>query len=368
MALAVHSVAATRLGRFADADNDTESTILSAAGRTTSDPFSPRCPRPSGGGQYVATRSAWPTLRDIGRQHQMYLPFAEFLAVALLRGAEEALEEVRPRWTSPRSGLGFRNLGFHMAQLEAAVLAGNLEIVGRAVRHVRPCLRAGSEGEPRLADEYRVSDGGGSDRDGRQLRRRVDRPIPSWSCCHGLHPRAGHRRHLPVETGVRLRPRRPVRARPSTHCVGDTGWVRGTIARSAAATRTSHVGGRSERHAVRSDTDGDVHRHRRLDAADVERRQRGLGRDPRRAPSPGPLGGRTVQRLDHDLDGRWILRLVRAAGRRRRCGADAPPSDRACGARSSPAAPSRSGSGWPADRCSISGTTRRAWPSPRRQG
>ena len=37
--------------------------------------------------------------------------------------------EVRPRWSSPRNGLSFRNLGFHLAQLEAAVLAGNLEVV-----------------------------------------------------------------------------------------------------------------------------------------------------------------------------------------------------------------------------------------------
>ena len=39
MALAVRSVAATRLGRLADADNDTESMILSARRADASDPF-----------------------------------------------------------------------------------------------------------------------------------------------------------------------------------------------------------------------------------------------------------------------------------------------------------------------------------------
>ena len=128
-ALAVRSVAATRLGRFADADNDTESTILSARRADTSDPFYASL---SGAVWRRAVRgdeAGVAALRDIGRQHQMYLPFAEFIAVALLSGVDDALEDVRPRWTTPRNGLSFRNLGFHMAQFEAAVLAGNLEVV-----------------------------------------------------------------------------------------------------------------------------------------------------------------------------------------------------------------------------------------------
>ncbi len=128
MAMAVRSVAATRLGRFADADNDTESTILSARRADASDPFlaslSAGIWRRAVRGDEVGVAA----LRDIGRHHQMYLPFAEFLAVALLGGVDQALEDVRPRWTVPRNGLSFRNLGFHVAQFEAAVLAGNLEI------------------------------------------------------------------------------------------------------------------------------------------------------------------------------------------------------------------------------------------------
>lgn len=129
MALAVHSVAATRLGRFADADNDTESTILSARRADAADPLYESLPtavwRRAVRGDEVGVAA----LRDIGRQLQMYLPFAEFIAIALLHGVDEALEDVRPRWSSPRSGLSFRNLGFHLAQLEGAVLAGNLEVV-----------------------------------------------------------------------------------------------------------------------------------------------------------------------------------------------------------------------------------------------
>jgi class 3 adenylate cyclase len=129
MALAVRSVAATRLGRLVDADTDTESTILSARRADASDPFlaslSTAIWRRAARGDEVGVA----TLRDVGRQHQMYIPFAEVVAVTLLAGVEAALEDVRPRWTSPRSGLSFRNIGFHLAQLEAAVLAGNLEVV-----------------------------------------------------------------------------------------------------------------------------------------------------------------------------------------------------------------------------------------------
>lgn len=129
MALAVRSVAASRLGRFADADNDTESTILSTRRAEASDPFLMSLPaalwRRAVRGDEVGVAA----LRDIARHHQMYIPFAEFVAVALLRGVDQAVDHVKPRWTSPRSGLSFRNLGFHLAQLEAALLAGNLEVV-----------------------------------------------------------------------------------------------------------------------------------------------------------------------------------------------------------------------------------------------
>ena len=129
MAVAVRSVGATRLGRFADADNDTESTILSARRADASDPFlvslSASLWRRAVRGDEVGVAA----LRDIGRRHQMYIPFAEFVAVGLLAGIEQALEDVRPRWTTPRNQLSIRNLGFHLAQLEAASLAGNLEVL-----------------------------------------------------------------------------------------------------------------------------------------------------------------------------------------------------------------------------------------------
>ena len=111
MALAVRSVAATRLGRFADADNDTESTILSARRADAGDPFlaslSAAIWRRAVRGDEVGVAA----LRDIGRQHQMYLPFAEFVAVALLRrrrrglGRRQAAMDVaaqRPQLPQPR--------------------------------------------------------------------------------------------------------------------------------------------------------------------------------------------------------------------------------------------------------------------------
>jgi class 3 adenylate cyclase len=128
-ALAVRSVAATRLGRFADADNDTESTILSARRADSGDPFFASLSAAVWRRAVRGDEAGVAALRDVARHHQMYLPFAEFIALALFKGVDEAVEEIRPRWASPRSGLSFRNIGFHMAQLEAAVLAGNLEVV-----------------------------------------------------------------------------------------------------------------------------------------------------------------------------------------------------------------------------------------------
>ena len=133
MAMAVRSVAATRLGRFADADNDTESTILSARRAEAGDPLLASLSAAVWRRAVRGDQAGVAALRDIGRQYQMYLPFAEFNAVTLLSGVEEAIEEIRPRWTTPRNGLSFRNLGFHMAQFDAAVLAGNLEVVDQLI-------------------------------------------------------------------------------------------------------------------------------------------------------------------------------------------------------------------------------------------
>ena len=143
MALAVRSVAATRLGRFTDGDNDTESTILSARRADSGDPFltslSTAMWRRSVRGDEVGVDA----LRQIARQQQMYVPFVELVSVAHLHGVEQAIDEVRPRWTSPRVELSFRNLGFHLAQLEAAVLVGNLEVVDDLFRRFESAYRVG---------------------------------------------------------------------------------------------------------------------------------------------------------------------------------------------------------------------------------
>jgi class 3 adenylate cyclase len=128
-ALAVRSVAATRLGRFADADNDTESTILSARRADSDDPLFELLPTAIWRRAMRGDEAGVVALRELARLRQMYVPFAEFLAVSLFRGVEEAEREVRPRWSPPRKGLGFRNIGFHSAQFDAAILAGNLEVV-----------------------------------------------------------------------------------------------------------------------------------------------------------------------------------------------------------------------------------------------
>ncbi len=127
--LAVRAVANTRLGRFADADNDTESTILSARRADSGDPFVLTLPTAMWRRAARGDQPGVAALVEIARQHQMFIPFPEFVATALLRGADEAEEMLRPRWRPPRREIGARNIGFHLAQLDAAILAGNLEVV-----------------------------------------------------------------------------------------------------------------------------------------------------------------------------------------------------------------------------------------------
>ncbi|MEO8266940.1 MAG: adenylate/guanylate cyclase domain-containing protein [Ilumatobacteraceae bacterium] len=127
--LAVRAVANTRLGRFADADNDTESTILSARRADSGDPFGLTLPTAMWRRAARGDQPGVAALVEITRQYQMFIPFPEFVATALLRGADEAEETLRPRWIPPRREIGARNIGFHLAQLDAAILAGNLEVV-----------------------------------------------------------------------------------------------------------------------------------------------------------------------------------------------------------------------------------------------
>ncbi len=127
--LGVRAVANTRLGRFADADNDTESTILSARRADSGDPFGLTLPTAMWRRAARGDQPGVAALVEIARQHQMFIPFPEFVATALLRGADEAEETLRPRWIPPRREIGARNIGFHLAQLDAAILAGNLEVV-----------------------------------------------------------------------------------------------------------------------------------------------------------------------------------------------------------------------------------------------
>ena len=129
LGLAVRAVANTRLGRFSDADNDTESMILSARRADSGDPFVLALPstmwRRAARGDEPGVAAAL----AVARQNQLFLPHAEFVATALLHGVEAANEQLRPRWSPPKRGLEGRNLGFHLAQFDAAILAGELEVV-----------------------------------------------------------------------------------------------------------------------------------------------------------------------------------------------------------------------------------------------
>ena len=135
------------------------------------------------------------------------------------------------------------------------------------------------------------------------------------------------------------------------------------LARLQRERLTSVVGQR--RNAVRSRAHGDVHRHRRFDALDVERRQRRMG---------VILGEH--HRLVRAVVGRYRGSIMTSTGD----GFSAwfeQPSDAADAARALHQAiehaalvvpgglGTRCGSGWPAARCSISAPTPRAWQSPR---
>lgn len=145
MGLAVRSVAATRLGRFVDADNDTESAILSARRADSSDPFVVSLAVAMWRRAIRSDEPGLDALVRLGRQHQLFLPYAEFVASAILHGIDAALEAGVPQWRIPRRDLGARNLGFHMAQLDAAIIAGDLETVDVLFARLTEPLRCGVE-------------------------------------------------------------------------------------------------------------------------------------------------------------------------------------------------------------------------------
>src|SRR5258706_16134281 len=97
VALAVRSVAATRLGRFADADNDIPSPILSARRADARDPFLTSMSTAIWRRAVRGDEHGVAALRAVAQQHQLYIPFAEFVAAVILHGAESALDDVLPR-------------------------------------------------------------------------------------------------------------------------------------------------------------------------------------------------------------------------------------------------------------------------------
>ena len=129
MALAVRSVAATRLGRFADADNDTESTILSARRADAGDPFLASL---SAAIWRRAVRGDEAGVAALTRHRATASDVSSFCRVHRRRtvgGHRRGVRRCSAPLDLPRNGLSFRNIGFHLAQFEAAVLAGNLEVV-----------------------------------------------------------------------------------------------------------------------------------------------------------------------------------------------------------------------------------------------
>ena len=174
-AVAIRSVAATRLGRLADADNDTESSILSARRADSAYPFLETLPTAIWRRAVRGDEAGVAVLREVARQQQIYMPFAELIAVSLLRGVDEADAEIRPRWSLPRNGLSFRNIGFHAAQFEAAVLAGNLEVVDGLFVEFDRTYQTGRASKPGLAQQRGADDGRGRHRARRCLGKHLAR-------------------------------------------------------------------------------------------------------------------------------------------------------------------------------------------------
>jgi class 3 adenylate cyclase len=92
-------------------------------------------------------------LRKVAQQHQLYIPFAEFVAAVILHEVESATERLPSRWMSPRNGLSFGNIGFHLAQLEAAILVGNLEVVDDLSRLFDQAYQSGCRAAIELGDD-----------------------------------------------------------------------------------------------------------------------------------------------------------------------------------------------------------------------
>jgi len=108
-ALAIRAVANTRLGRFADADNDTESTILSARRADSTDALLAPLPAAMWRRAVRGDDPGVAAIVAVARQHQMVMPYPEFVAMALLSGVDAALEQLTPRWSLPKRCCGCRS-------------------------------------------------------------------------------------------------------------------------------------------------------------------------------------------------------------------------------------------------------------------
>ncbi|MDP9463005.1 MAG: adenylate/guanylate cyclase domain-containing protein, partial [Actinomycetota bacterium] len=129
-AAAVHAVALTRLSRFSEAEADSESALLS--GRRADSPNPAAILAPIGAWRCAVRgdRDGLEAMLALARRHQLFIPFAEFVAQVIMDGSTDPVGvDPQPRWTPPRRDLGARNLGFHLAQIEAATIVGELEVV-----------------------------------------------------------------------------------------------------------------------------------------------------------------------------------------------------------------------------------------------
>ena len=139
MALAVRSVAATRLGRFVDADNDTESTVLSARRADAGDPSWPRYRPPSGGGAARGDKPA-SLLRTLAATRDVP-PFAEFIVVSFFAGSTRRSKRIRPRWTIIHGAVELSQPSGLLPSSKPLFCAGNLEVVDDLFSLFGPVLK-----------------------------------------------------------------------------------------------------------------------------------------------------------------------------------------------------------------------------------
>ena len=189
--------------------------------------FSRRCPTAIWRRAVRGDEAGVAAFREVARQHQMYMPFAEFIAVALLRGVE------RGRCEDPAAmDVAAQRLELPQHRIPPGAVRGSRsgrQPRGRrwSVLAVRPDVyQLGVRASHDWPTSVALAMAAAAIELGDSVRRRLDRARPGVGCriAGSVLEQALRRSSIGLEARVRAWPWRSGRARSGTCCAGDARW------------------------------------------------------------------------------------------------------------------------------------------------